>query len=96
MDWIDDENSWEADVLPRLAEEAFLLAKGFWQPMDTLRDKPGSKILELGKPLEALVMLTNSFWKGNVCLLQGIQASKELDNSGFTMGDEGCIFTTRL
>jgi len=43
LDWIDDDStSWEADVLPRLAEAGQLSAyrhKGFWQPMDTLRDK---------------------------------------------------------
>ena len=43
LDLIDnDSTSWEADVLPRLAEAGELSAyrhKGFWQPMDTLRDK---------------------------------------------------------
>jgi glucose-1-phosphate cytidylyltransferase len=37
-----DESSWEADPLSRLAEEAQLQAythRGFWQAMDTLRDK---------------------------------------------------------
>ena len=43
IDWIDsDSTSWEADVLPRLAAANHLTAyqhDGFWQPMDTLRDK---------------------------------------------------------
>ena len=43
LDWIhDDSTSWEADVLPMLAKDGQLSAyrhKGFWQPMDTLRDK---------------------------------------------------------
>lgn len=43
LDWIkDDTTIWEADVLPRLADAGQLLAfrhDGFWQPMDTLRDK---------------------------------------------------------
>ena len=43
IDWIDsDGTSWEADVLPRLAAANHLTAyqhDGFWQPMDTLRDK---------------------------------------------------------
>ena len=38
----DDQSSWENDVLPILADENQLSAfkhSGFWQPMDTLRDK---------------------------------------------------------
>jgi glucose-1-phosphate cytidylyltransferase len=37
-----DQISWEADVLPQLAAEGQLSAyrhPGFWQPMDTLRDR---------------------------------------------------------
>jgi len=37
-----DGTSWEADVLPKLAAEGQLNAykhQGFWQPMDTLRDR---------------------------------------------------------
>ena len=37
-----DSTSWEADVLPRLAAAGQLSAyhhRGFWQPMDTLRDR---------------------------------------------------------
>jgi len=37
-----DQTSWEADVLPQLASEGELSAylhPGFWQPMDTLRDR---------------------------------------------------------
>ncbi len=37
-----DQSSWEIDVLPELARTKQLMAfehKGFWQPMDTLRDK---------------------------------------------------------
>lgn len=37
-----DQSSWEADVLPKIAAEQKLGAyfhQGFWQPMDTLRDK---------------------------------------------------------
>jgi glucose-1-phosphate cytidylyltransferase len=37
-----DGASWEADLLPKLAQEAQLMAfehQGFWQPMDTLREK---------------------------------------------------------
>ena len=43
-----DSCSWESDVLPQLAEENELIAYkhyGFWQPMDTLRDK--NKLNEL-------------------------------------------------
>ena len=43
LDWVDaDSTSWEADVLPQLAAAGQLSAfrhEGFWQPMDTLRDK---------------------------------------------------------
>ena len=43
LDLIDrDSCSWEGDVLPRLAEIGQLSAyrhRGFWQPMDTLRDR---------------------------------------------------------
>jgi glucose-1-phosphate cytidylyltransferase len=43
IDYIEDDmTSWEAGVLPRLAREGQLAAyhhDGFWQPMDTLRDK---------------------------------------------------------
>lgn len=39
---IDDSTTWEQEPLMRLAEEGELMAyehPGFWQPMDTLRDK---------------------------------------------------------
>jgi glucose-1-phosphate cytidylyltransferase len=43
LDYIDsDSSSWEADALARLAAEGQLSAfehNGFWQPMDTLREK---------------------------------------------------------
>jgi glucose-1-phosphate cytidylyltransferase len=43
IDYIDgDDTFWERDPLERLAEEGSLAAfphHGFWQPMDTLRDK---------------------------------------------------------
>lgn len=43
LDYIDgDESSWEGDPLTRIAEAGQLRAfehAGFWQPMDTLRDK---------------------------------------------------------
>jgi len=43
MDYIEgDQTSWEGDSLPRLAADGLLAAykhDGFWQPMDTLRDK---------------------------------------------------------
>ena len=43
LQWIvSDDTSFEADVLPRLALAGELTAykhQGFWQPMDTLRDK---------------------------------------------------------
>jgi glucose-1-phosphate cytidylyltransferase len=43
IDYItDDQTTWERDPLERLAEEEQLAAfhhNGFWQPMDTLRDK---------------------------------------------------------
>jgi glucose-1-phosphate cytidylyltransferase len=43
IDYItDDQTTWERDPLERLAEEGQLAAfhhNGFWQPMDTLRDK---------------------------------------------------------
>ena len=43
LDWISgDQMSWEGDILPQLARSGQLAAyqhDGFWQPMDTLRDK---------------------------------------------------------
>jgi glucose-1-phosphate cytidylyltransferase len=39
---VDDQTIWEREPLERLAEEGELAAfqhQGFWQPMDTLRDK---------------------------------------------------------
>ena len=43
MDYIEgDCNSWEGEPLNRLAQERQLAAfqhEGFWQPMDTLREK---------------------------------------------------------
>ena len=43
LDWIlGDQMSWEGDILPKLARLGELTAYkhyGFWQPMDTLRDK---------------------------------------------------------
>ena len=38
----DDQSSWEGEPLTKLAKENQLMAfehAGFWQPMDTLRDK---------------------------------------------------------
>ena len=58
MDWIkDDKTIWEADVLPRLADAGQLSAfrhDGFWQPMDTLRDK---------NKLESLWLSGKAPWK---------------------------------
>lgn len=43
IDYIDnDQTSWEADTLPKIAKDSQLAAYkhlGFWHPMDTLRDK---------------------------------------------------------
>ena len=43
LDWVSgDQMSWEGDILPKLARSGELTAykhDGFWQPMDTLRDK---------------------------------------------------------
>ncbi len=43
LDWIDgDDTVWEREPLERLARDGALGAfrhAGFWQPMDTLRDK---------------------------------------------------------
>jgi len=43
IDYIDgDETSWEREPLERIAAAGGLVAyrhRGFWQPMDTLRDK---------------------------------------------------------
>ena len=43
IDYIaDDKTSWEREPMERLAKEGQLAAfhhQGFWQPMDTLRDK---------------------------------------------------------
>ena len=39
---VDDRTSFEADILPQLAADRQLSAykhSGFWQPMDTLRDR---------------------------------------------------------
>ena len=51
-----DNSSWEEDVLPRIAnlgELSYLKHEGFWQPMDTLRDK---------KRLELMVTNGNVPW----------------------------------
>jgi glucose-1-phosphate cytidylyltransferase len=49
LDLIDgDLSSWESDVLPQLAEAGHLSAyrhPGFWQPMDTLRDRTRLEVL---------------------------------------------------
>jgi glucose-1-phosphate cytidylyltransferase len=49
-----DESSWEVEVLPKLAEANELSAylhTGFWQPMDTLRDKQLlERLCQKGKP----------------------------------------------
>ena len=58
IDYIEgDQSSWEREPLERLAKEAELGAymhKGFWQPMDTLREK---------KLLEALWVSGQAPWK---------------------------------
>jgi glucose-1-phosphate cytidylyltransferase len=54
---IDDSTSWEGEPLSRLASEGELMAyqhRGFWQPMDTLRDK---------NHLEALWQSGKAPWK---------------------------------
>lgn len=53
----DDGSSWEGEPLTKLAEEGELMAyqhSGFWQPMDTLRDK---------NQLEELWQSGNAPWK---------------------------------
>jgi glucose-1-phosphate cytidylyltransferase len=53
----DDQTSWESEPLQRLAEEGQLVAyehNGFWQPMDTLRDK---------NQLEGLWQSASAPWK---------------------------------
>jgi glucose-1-phosphate cytidylyltransferase len=58
IDYIEgDQSSWEGEPLERLAKEAELGAymhKGFWQPMDTLREK---------NLLEALWVSGQAPWK---------------------------------
>ena len=58
LDYIDgDATAWESDPLVRLASNGELIAfehKGFWQPMDTLRDK---------NQLEELWLSGNAPWK---------------------------------
>ena len=58
LDYVaDDTTSWESDPLARLAADAELMAfehAGFWQPMDTLRDK---------NHLEELWLSGNAPWK---------------------------------
>jgi glucose-1-phosphate cytidylyltransferase len=54
---VDDSSSWEGEPLARLAEQGELMAfehDGFWQPMDTLRDK---------NHLENLWQSGNAPWK---------------------------------
>lgn len=58
FDYIDDEKTiWEKDSLEKLAMDNQLIAfkhKGFWQPLDTLRDKNN---------LEKLWLTNNAKWK---------------------------------
>ena len=58
LDFIDgDDTSWEGEPLAQLAKEGELMAfehKGFWQPMDTLREK---------KLLEDLWLSDKAAWK---------------------------------
>ena len=52
-----DETSWEGDVLPQIVDQGELMSfahTGFWQPMDTLREK---------NALEALWASGNAPWK---------------------------------
>jgi glucose-1-phosphate cytidylyltransferase len=54
---VDDKTIWEREPMERLAEEGHLAAyhhQGFWQPMDTLRDK---------QQLEELWQSGNAPWK---------------------------------
>ena len=63
----DDETIWENEPLNYLAQNqqlTYFKHTGFWQPMDTLREKIilrnyGDKI----SSMEKLVMVENSFWK---------------------------------
>lgn len=53
----EDSTSWESDSLPRIAADGQLMAyehQGFWQPMDTLRDK---------QHLDSLWATGNAPWK---------------------------------
>lgn len=58
IDYIDDDlTSWESEPLSRLATDGQLMAyhhRGFWQPMDTLREK---------NQLESLWESGNAPWK---------------------------------
>ena len=66
----DNRTSFESDVLPQLAADGRLSAykhHGFWQPMDTLRDRTGSRTWAVMSSLEDLVILILLFGLVDVC-----------------------------
>ncbi len=62
-----DQTSWESDPLSRLANDGQLAAfkhEGFWQPMDTLREKNLlNDLWNIGRALENMVD-NSKFWSG--------------------------------
>ena len=70
-----DSTSWEADILPQLASASELAVyrhEGFWQPMDTLRDK--TRLEDLGLPEMLLGRVGNVksvFLEGSSCSCDG-------------------------
>ena len=70
-----DDVMWEREPLQALAAQGELTAyrhNGFWQPMDTLRDRQMlEQLWEDQISLEAVVMLNPQFWTGRRVLLTG-------------------------
>ena len=77
LSYIDDDSTiWEQMPLASLAEEGELMAyehDGFWQPMDSARQREARASLAVwGGSLEGLgLMVDHSFWRGKRVLLTG-------------------------
>lgn len=86
LDYIkDDTVMFEREPMEQLAREGQLMCckhNGFWQCMDTLRDKERLKALErLYCSLESVVGMMLDFYKGKKCSLRDTQDSRAVGSA---------------
>ena len=74
--------TWEEEPLKELTRRKELnayLHKGFWQPMDTLRDR--QRLEQMWKEERQNVVMSYSFWEWQKLLSQDIRFKELVNNS---------------